>query len=322
MARLVAPQGQDPAHSEDQASRLRALVAAHRAEAPVRPARREGAASVIAIASGKGGVGKTTLAVNLCIALARRGTRVTLVDADLGMANADVMCGLTPSRRLEHALGPAADRHARLADIAVDAPGGFRLVPGSVGVARMADLSADERDALLSALASLERESDLIVIDTGAGIGPAVLAMLRWADLGLVVATPDPASITDAYALMKCARQRPAQPGVTPPRLAIVINQAANPAEARAVHDRLAGCAHRFLGFRPDMLGWIPRDDTVARSVRQRSPFTLARGDDEPSRRVAALADSALGTLGLTPSPACVVPRRPLRAWWRAAFRA
>src|SRR6185295_17186389 len=138
-------------------------------------------ARVVTIASGKGGVGKTSASVNLAIALAQLGRRTTLLDADLGMANADVLCGLSPTRRLEQFVGvtdqpvSGAIQTRPVSELAIDAPGGFKLIPGSVGISRMTELSPDERDRLLAALAELDQTSDLIIVDTGAGLGREVI---------------------------------------------------------------------------------------------------------------------------------------------------
>jgi flagellar biosynthesis protein FlhG len=292
-ASRIGPSGHD-----DQAAGLRALarmlgVATHEGMRLGVP--------LLAVTSGKGGVGKTTLSVNLSIALTRLGMRTTLVDADLGMANADVMCGLTPGRRLEHALGLNAAGHPTppldLRSLAVNAPGGFRLIPGSVGIAHMAELPEEERLRLLAALIDLEHDSDVVVADTGAGIGPGVMAFLRAATLVLVIATPDPASITDAYALVKCLHARGT------PRVALVVNQACNEDEAAAVHGRLAACCGRFLGTALPLVGWIPTDQRVHRSVRQRRPLLVSSRRSPAGRAMVAVAREVVMTIGNRPRP-------------------
>ncbi len=270
------------APATDQASRLRALMRGGSGAARIEPG--AGAAPIVAIASGKGGVGKTTCAVNLSIAMARAGLRTTLVDADLGMANADVICGVSPRWRLQHVASGDPDdaltAAERMRRITIDAPGGFRLVPGAVGVARLAALTGADRDVLLAGLAGLDRESDIVLVDTGAGLGPAVLAMVGASDLGLIVCTPEPASIADAYALIKTLvveRRLPAG------GLGLVVSQVAGEKAAARVHARVAAVCGRFLDYPLPLLGWVREDERMRTAVRRRRPLLL----DAPRSRAA-----------------------------------
>ena len=163
----------------DQATNLRSLVLQ-------RPR-----AQVIAVTSGKGGVGKSNVAVNLAVQLASAGKSVVLLDADLGLANADVLCNIDLPFNLAHVIA----RKKELKDVMVKGPGGFKLIGGASGLARMADLSDDDRQRLVAALAELEFQADIILIDTGAGISPNVLSFTRAADHVLVVTTPEPTAI-------------------------------------------------------------------------------------------------------------------------------
>jgi flagellar biosynthesis protein FlhG len=276
----------------DQATRLRALVES--AGPPLAPAvvaspRR---AKILTVSSGKGGVGKTTACVNLSISMTQLGWRTTLLDADLGMANADVLCGLSPTRRLDQFVG-VSDRApgARLAldEIAIDAPGGFRLIPGSAGIARMAELNPHERTRLLGALDELEEDTELLIVDTGAGLGGEVLSFIHAADLSLIIATPEPTSIADAYALIKCALLS-AGPRPPRPRLALVVNQVSSKKEADAVHARIAAVCSRFLTYRLPCLGWIAQDAQVGASVRRRKPLMLDDPRSAASRDLRRLA--------------------------------
>jgi flagellar biosynthesis protein FlhG len=261
---------------------------------------------VLAISSGKGGVGKTTLAVNLAIAFQSLGVRTTLVDGDLALANADVLCGLNPARRLDRAL--LGTDQLPLSALATLAPGGFRLVPGSVGVARMADLSDRELESLLAGLSALERDTDLVILDTGAGVNPSVLGFVAAADCTLVVATPEPTSIADAYALIKCrtlteTAPRPATPGVTAPAMMLVANQVQSEDEAIAIHRRVALVAQRFLSLGLPLAGWIASDPRVPESIRAREPLTLRAPKSPASRDIRTLALTLAPRLGVRAAP-------------------
>jgi flagellar biosynthesis protein FlhG len=279
-------------------------------------------AKIVTIASGKGGVGKTNVTVNTAIALARRGLRVTLVDADLGTANADVICGISPTNRLEHVLASSGTGHTgSLAKIAIDAPGGFRLVPGSAGIGRIADLSAMERRVLLSGLVELAADADIILIDSAAGVGQNITAFLNAADLALIVATPEPTAVADAYALIKClvlesemgasvthtnakgGTGNASNSGGAKPandnRLALIINQAREPLEAFSTHARIARVCDRFLGVSVPMIGYIAQDVRVQDSVRAQKPLLLGYPDSAAARSISDLAAAIINTLGL-----------------------
>ncbi|MEZ6318023.1 MAG: AAA family ATPase [Phycisphaerales bacterium] len=288
-----------PTRIDDQASRLRALVDRldrQRTDQGHQPRLRS--APVIAIASGKGGVGKTTTSVNLSIALAKRQRRVTLLDADIGMANADVLCGMMPKMRLEKAVGEGNIR--ALNEIALDAPGGFKLVPGSVGLGRMDELNDNEQEQLVARLIEIERASDMVLIDTSAGMGDSVRRFMRAADLGLVVVTPEPTSIADAYALIKVlVSLKPAggAPGKAP-TLGLIINQVVNEKEAHAVHARIGGVCDRFLEYRLPLIGWVRRDKRVANAVRRRTPVMIESPRSAAAKDLDRLAGSLVDWAG------------------------
>ena len=249
----------------DQATTLRSLVQERRR------------ASVIAITSGKGGVGKSNVAVNLAIKLSAAGKRVVLLDADLGLANADVLCNIDLPCNLSHVIA----RKKELADVMVKAPGGFRLIGGASGLARMADLTDFDRQRIVDALAELEETADIILIDTGAGISPNVLSFTRAADHVLVLTTPEPTAITDAYAVIKVISRSGGDGhllghGGADRRISLLVNQARSPGEARVVHERIAKVARQFLGVSVLDAGYLYADEQVPFAVRKRTPFVLA----------------------------------------------
>src|SRR5688572_25378395 len=257
----------------DQATRLRSLAQESREQ------RRQ--ASVIAVTSGKGGVGKSNVAVNLAITLSAAGKSVVLLDADLGLANADVLCNLD----LPSTLAQVISRKKELRDVMVKAPGGFSLIGGGSGLARLADLGPGDRQRLVNALAELEQQTDIILIDTGAGISPNVLAFTRAADHVLVVTTPEPTAITDAYAVIKVISR-----DGTDRRVSLLVNQTRSVAEARIVYERIAKVARQFLGVGVLDAGHMPADEQVPLAVRKRTPFVMASPRAAASASIAQLA--------------------------------
>ena len=238
----------------DQAARLRAMMK----ESGI-------GARVLAVTSGKGGVGKTSIAVNLAIACSKLGQRVTLVDFDLGLANVDVILDIHPLHNLSHVVMGKM----RLGEVTVLSEG-IRVVPGASGLRELANLGDVAREELIYALQAMEEESDLIIIDTGAGIGRNVVRASSSADEVLVVATPEPTSIMDAYATIKMI-SRESKHG----RMHVVVNMAAERKEAERVSNTVSDVSRRFLSIDVDRLGFIPWDDHVTRAVKQRRPFGI-----------------------------------------------
>ena len=254
---------------QDQATALRRI--AHR-EAPTEvPARR---CPVIAIASGKGGVGKTTVAVSIAIGLASHGLKTALVDADLGLANADLICGLRPTARLTEAVVHVSRGGSVTADlvrrICTRGPRGVIFVPGMVGPFGKASM-IDGRAAVMQTVGVLQRAMDVVVVDHGAGLGASVREGLVHAAHPIVMATPDPASLADAYALVKSLR---GSTGSQFPRL--LINRTRSEAEAEAAHARIAEVAAKFLAMGLPMIGHVPEDPAVSRCARVRRPVPIA----------------------------------------------
>jgi flagellar biosynthesis protein FlhG len=225
---------------------------------------------VIAITSGKGGVGKTNLSVNLAARFAQSGKSTVLIDADMGLANADVLCGLDLRYNLAHVIA----RRKQLSEVIAEAPGGFRLIGGASGLAKMADLPEAEHRRLLESLSEVERACDLLLIDTGAGISQNVLSFTKAADHVLVVTTPEPTAIADAYATIKViCRDRP--PSDRRP-ISLIVNEVKSASEARAVFERVSKVVHDFIGVDLGDAGYVPLDPCVSKAVRKRTPFLLS----------------------------------------------
>ncbi len=238
------------------------------------------AGRIFAVASGKGGVGKTWLSVTMAHALARAGRRVLLVDADFGLANVDIQLGLMP--RVDLATVLAGE--ATAADAVLPHEAGFDVLPGRSGAASLAAMAPGAVDSLLAAIRTLSAGYDLVLLDLGSGLDHAVRRLAAAADGLVVVATEEPTSLTDAYAVLKLhARDR--QPPI-PAR--IVINQAASQSSGRRVFLTLIQACTRYLGITPSLLGIIRRDDKVRDAIRHQSPL-LQR---HPSTHAAAEAEA------------------------------
>jgi flagellar biosynthesis protein FlhG len=253
----------------DQATSLRTLAARSRR------------ATVIAVTSGKGGVGKSNISVNLAIKFAEAGQRVALLDADLGLANADVWCNVDLPWNLSHVIG----RKRKLEDVVVEGPGGFHLIGGASGLAKMANLTDHDRNHITGALADLESQYDVLLLDTGAGINSDVLCFTRAADHVLIVTTPEPTAITDAYAVAK-VMVRDGQERT----MSLLVNQVKSPAEGRAVYERIAKVARQFLGVGLYDAGYVFADEAVPSAVRRRVPFVISAPRSPASVCLAQLA--------------------------------
>jgi len=250
-----------------------------------RKPRRAGRA--IVVTSGKGGVGKTNISVNLAVALSQLGRKVTVMDADLGMANADVLCDLT----LRSGLEDVVSGKKKLDEIAILAPGGFLLLPGAGGVPAIADLPQVQRNRLIDALARLEARNDYFIVDTGAGIGASVMGFVAAVERVLIVTTPEPTAITDAYAMLKTIRKR--RPST---RARLVVNQVDSLSEGIEVHARIDQASRRFLGVGIGFAGSIPKDSQVPLAVRRRSPLLINSPKSAAAKAIRRLAASIDGS--------------------------
>ena len=251
---------------------------------------------VVAVTSGKGGVGKTTVSVNLAVAFALRGKRVLLVDADLGMANVHVFAGIQPRATLMDLL----DGGRTLSEAVSPGPGGIDVVCGPSGISRAADLDPRRIEILGRELTQSGGQYDVLVLDTGAGISAQVLQFLAMADEIVVVATPNLASTLDAYGVLKVIHEKRLGG-----RLQILVNQADGEPQATAVLARLMGCARQFLQFSPSSLGFLPRDPMFEAANQSRRPLVLASPEHENAHRFLTIAGQLMDKGDVKPAAPC-----------------
>lgn len=236
---------------------------------------------VVAVTSGKGGVGKTTVSVNLSVAFALRGRRVLLLDADLGMANVHVFAGIQPRATLLDLL----DGGRSLSEVVSPGPAGIDVICGPSGITRVADLDPRRIEALGRELAQCGDRYDILVLDTGAGISAQVMQFLAMAEATVVVATPNLASTLDAYGVVKVMHERRLAG-----RVHILVNQADSAEQAETVLSRIAGCARQFLQISPSSLGFLPRDPMFEAANQSRQPLVLAAPEHENAGRFLTMA--------------------------------
>lgn len=248
-------------------------------------ASKEHVTRVVAVTGGKGGVGKTNVSINLAISAAKAGQRVLLLDADLGLANVDVLLGLKPRKNLESVLCGECD----LKDILLTGPAGIRVIPASSGTKSMVHLSEQQHAGLIAAFSELADSVDLLVIDTAAGISDSVVNFVRAAQEVVVVVCDEPSSITDAYALIKVMRS---QYQVSDFR--VLANQTHSDSEGEALFRRLVAVTDRFLEVNLRYAGEIPYDDSVRKAVKKQEAVTEMFPDSKVSKAYATLSANLL----------------------------
>lgn len=253
--------------SGDQASKLRNLFQKGSGQRPKLPGSGPlNSCRVVAVSSGKGGVGKTNIAVNLAIALTSLGKKVALLDADYALANVDILLGFNPQLTLEHVLSGQRS----VGEILIDGPGGVKIVPASSGVQNLSHLDSRQENMLFQALQMLERYFEILVIDTAAGINDDVITILRSAAEALIITNPEPPAFVDSYALVKHVH------GFDPSyRFKLLVNQVSHEQEALSVYDRISKTVQKFLRGRIDYFGYVTEDQSVKKAVRMRKPFYL-----------------------------------------------
>lgn len=248
-------------------------------------------AKTIAVASGKGGVGKTSFVANLAIALAQANKKVIILDADLGLANIDVVFGVRPKRNLLDVIKGGY----KLEEILVNGPCGVQIIAGGSGISELAYLSEDHAKRLFSEMRYLEDKTDYLIIDTGAGIGENVIRFCISSDEIVIITTPEPTALADAYGIIKILSMTKPESKVN-----VLVNRVSKDSEGEFVFQRLSSVTNNFLGFKIFNLGYVPDDLNVSLSIRQQTPLLLFSPMSPAAKKIREIAKSIfIGTRDL-----------------------
>lgn len=267
----------------DQAEQLRKLVKQGGSQ-------QKNLARVITVTSGKGGVGKSSISVNLAIELARMGKRVLIMDVDFGLANIEVMLGIRP----EYNLADMMFRGKSLADIVIKGPEGIGFISGGSGIHELTSLTREQIVNLTMRLVELDEMADIVIIDTGAGIADAVLEFVSASTEVLLVATPEPTSITDAYALLKTL-YRKSEFSAENTRIKVIANRVTAQNEGRELFEKINLVVKKFLKFGVEYLGDIPQDEQVSKAIIRQKPVVLSAPDSGAGKALRKLATKLAG---------------------------
>lgn len=266
----------------DQAEKLRRIVDYFNIP---EQAKTSNAARVITVTSGKGGVGKTNLTVNLAIALSKMGLRVVILDVDFGLANIDVLLGMST----KYTILDLMRGNKSIFDVLSDGPDNVKFLSGGSGVEELLQLRTNQLGRFISNISLLDKLFDIILIDTGAGLSGNVMSFIMAADEVILITTPEPTAITDAYALIKLVSRKDRHKIIR-----VVVNKADSVQEANDVLSKLYMVSDRFLSFKLQKLGYLLYDDIVPKSVKQQRPFCLIYPKSQVSKQVWDLAGNLL----------------------------
>ncbi|MBX2808522.1 MAG: MinD/ParA family protein [Cellvibrionaceae bacterium] len=248
---------------------------------------------VIAVTGGKGGVGKSNIAVNLSVALAQMQRRVVLMDADLGLANIDVLLGIKPTKTIADVLSGECD----LRDILVQGPSGIRIVPAASGVQQMSTLTPQQHGALIHGFSVLSEQLDVLVIDTAAGISDTVINFVCAAQEVVIVVLDEPSSVTDAYALIKLLNKE-----YNIQRVRVIANMVRNAKEGQVLFKKLSLVCERFLDISMQYVGAVPIDENVRKAVQKQKALLEYAPQSKASQAMRQLA-TKVNSWPITSSP-------------------
>lgn len=266
----------------DQAEKLRDMMKMHTKENKLQT-------RIITVTSGKGGVGKSSISINLALEFKKQGKRVIIFDADFGLANIEVMIGAIPKYNLADLIYKGKE----LKDIIVNGPMDIGFISGGSGINSMSNMSRDQVLYLVYKLRELEQLADIIIIDTGAGISDTVLEFVSKSSEIILVATPEPTSITDSYALLKALNARDDFDNKES-KIKVIANRVTSKDEGNSLYNKLSVVVNRFLDVNMEFLGEIPVDTNMSKSVMQQKPITMAFPNSQASKSIEVLASKLL----------------------------
>lgn len=265
----------------DQADKLRKKVEEMKTTVPT--------ARVIAVTSGKGGVGKTSISVNLALQMRAQGKRVVIIDADFGLSNVEIMLGIRP----QYNLADLVFRNKSIEDIITEGPNGIGFISGGSGVQDLVNLDKENIKKLIAKLVKLDTVYDVVIIDTGAGIADSVIQFVLSSPEVLLVVTPEPTSITDAYSLLK-AVNRKKDFDREHKSIKVIANRVNNQDEGQEIFDKISIVVSKFLNIQLEYLGYIPADKRIAYAVMEQTPIVMSQPDSGPAVMVKKICDRLL----------------------------
>jgi len=267
---------------KDQAEKLRKIIENIRFNQPTIQHAQEGhtaerSARVITVTSGKGGVGKTNISVNLAIALSELGKRVIIIDADFGFANVDVVMGMAP----KYSLIDVIFNNMNILDILTNGPSNVKFISGGSGFEDLVNIEKERLNKFIKSMELLDKLADIIIIDTGAGVSENIMSFILASDEVILVTTPEPTAVTDAYSLLKMVVNRDKDKMIK-----LLINRAESIREADNVCKRISMVAEKFLNVKPCYLGYVLQDENIYKAVKEQQPFTLKFPHCQASRDI------------------------------------
>lgn len=269
----------------DQADKLRERVEMLKEQVPT--------ARVIAVTSGKGGVGKTSISVNLALQFREQGKRVVILDADFGLANVEIMLGIRP----QYNLADLVFNNMAIEDIITEGPNGIGFISGGSGVQDLVNLDKDKIKKLIAKLVKLDSMYDVVIIDTGAGIAESVIQFVLSSPEVLLVVTPEPTSITDAYSLLKAVNRK--KDFIREQKsIKVIANRVTKPQEGQEIFDKISIVVSKFLNIQLEYLGYIPLDERISNAVMEQKPVVISSPDSEPAKRIRKMCEILLNISG------------------------